>query len=555
MGYLVHLLVALLAQGMAEEGWSTGWRWPLAALLLVPVPHAIGWGARRLLRGGRFRAGGVLARVLAGAAPVLHVVAVCVFGWADALKGWFGEGLSLSAWPRVGLLLVLLPFVVYELASIDARARLETETGTERRAWRIFQARMLLSGIVPLAGYVLISSAVGASETVRVEVEEVSLFAALFAGGLLLVLALLLPALLRNVWATEPLPSGAMRAGLQAVADRAGFRSRALLAWNTGDLMANAAIVGIGPRTRIVLFSDSLLARLDGEEVAAVFAHEIGHAARRHVLIFVAWAAAFFLLADLAANHLFPSDAWVSGGFVLVALVVWVLGFGFASRRFELEADLFCLELLGDASALIRALEKVGGRFRDVASWRHFSTADRVRFLERASAEPRIGDALRRALRRWARLGFVLLAVALVLQAWSLARSFPAERVRADLRLGRYASARARAEGIPALDPHLAELTARAASLGRDRVAAADLEMEARAAMARNDFQSGLGWLDLAALRGSSDLGAVADAFRAIAEKDAVASDLLPSRVYASWRTELEAFSAGARKRTGSGDQ
>src|SRR5262249_54986641 len=152
-------------------------------------------------------------------------------------------------------------------------------------------------------------------------------------GGLLVALALLLPTLLRNVWATQPLPPGALRERLQAVADRAGFRSRALLAWNTGDLMANAAVVGVGPRARIVLFSDSLLARLDGEELASVFAHEIGHAARRHVLVFVAWAAAFFLLADLAANHLFPSDAWISGGFVLVALVAWILGFGFASRR------------------------------------------------------------------------------------------------------------------------------------------------------------------------------------------------------------------------------
>jgi Zn-dependent protease with chaperone function len=130
------------------------------------------------------------------------------------------------------------------------------------------------------------------------------------------------------------------------------------------------------------------------------------------LLIFVTWAAAFFLLADLAANHFFAADAWLSGGFLLAALVVWIVAFGFASRRFELEADLYCLDLLGDVSALIRALEKVGGQFRDVASWRHFSTAERVSFLEQAALDPTVGEKLRRGLRRWNRVGIGLLLVA-----------------------------------------------------------------------------------------------------------------------------------------------
>src|SRR5260221_1498545 len=245
MGYLLHLLVALLGQALAEGGCSTGWRLPWALLPLVFVPYALSASAQRLFLRGRFRTSALVLRVLSGVAPLLHLLAVCAFGWMETLRAWLGEEIAVSAWPRIGLLLALSPFLIYELAAIDARARVATKSGTERRAWRVFQTRMLLSGLVPLAGYVLISAAVGKSDGLRIEIEEVSLFAAAFAGVLLVVLALLLPTLLRNVWDTSPFPPGPVRDQLQAVADRARFKSRALLAWNTGDMMANAAIIGV----------------------------------------------------------------------------------------------------------------------------------------------------------------------------------------------------------------------------------------------------------------------------------------------------------------------
>jgi Zn-dependent protease with chaperone function len=549
MGYLLHLLVALLGQGLAETGWKTGLDAPWLVLLALPIPHLLGWTGHRLFLRGRFRASASVLRVLTGAAPALHVLAVCAFGWLDALERWFGDAVSLAGWPRIGLLLALAPFVVYEAAAIDARARLVAPPGRERDAWRAFHVRMLLSGLVPLAGYVLVSTLAGANDRVRVEIEEVSLFSAAFAAALLLLLAISLPSLLRNVWDTSPFPAGDRRDVLLAVAERARFRARALLAWNTGDLMANAAIVGVGPRTRVVLFSDSLLAQLDATELAAVFAHEIGHAARRHVLIFVSWAGAFFLIADFAANRLFPSNVWLGGGLVLLAVVGWLLGFGFASRRFELEADLYCLDLLGDTSALVRALEKVGGRFRDVASWRHFSTADRVRFLERATVDPAVGTRLRRGLRIWSRAGFLLLAAAAVLQGWALARAFPRERLRADLRLGAYPAAISRASDRPGIDPELARLARRAAMLAPGRTTLRDLEERARAAMLAGDVEAALEWLRLGDLRGSAELAAVGSTLSGLVEQDTAALGELDPRIRSAWNGELEACGLALARR------
>jgi len=541
LGYLLHILGALLAQGLAEFGWTTGWKIPWAVPVLVAVPHALAWGSRRAFLAGWFRSSSALLRGLSASAPILQLVALCAFGWMDSTKEWLGTEISLDSWPRGEMLLALLPFVLYEIAAIDARARIVAPSGRDRSAWRRFQVRMFLSALVPFVAYVLVTAAIGASRTLRVEIEEVALFGALFVGSMLLGLALALPTLLRNVWDTSPMPPGLQRDVLTGVATQAGFRARSLLSWNTGDLMANAAIVGIGPRTRIVLFSDSLLSQLDLPELAAVFAHEIGHAARRHVLHFVVWAVGFFLLADVVANRLLAGDDWLAGGFLIAAVVGWLLVFGYVSRRFELEADLFCLDLLGDATALIAALEKVGGHFRDVASWRHFSTADRVRFLADATADPQVGRRLRRTLRTWKRCGVLLLVVALSLQAWTLARSFRDDRTRADLRLGRYSAAVARVGETDSPDPALRELASKGASLSGDGAPVPEIEARARQSLAKGDLESARAWLELGAMRGEIELDRVARAIRALAEGSATPREVLEAPGLESWRTDFEA--------------
>jgi len=373
-----------------------------------------------------------------------------------------------------------------------------------------------------------------------VHIEEVELYNALFASALLALLAIFLPTLLRNIWETEPVAGGAQRELLHAVAARAGFRSRALLVWKTGNQMANAAIVGLSARSRVVLFSDSLLAELELPELAAVFAHEIGHAFRHHVPIFIVWVAAFFFGADLLASWLFPHSPWLSAGLVLAIMIAWYFAFGFMSRRFELDADLYSLELLGNPDALIGALERVGGRLRDVASWRHFSTAERVRFLSRAWLDPNAARALRRNLRAWTCAGALLFLITGGLQVRSLVRAFPREIVAADLRLGNYATAMLHAAGRE-LEPDAAALVGRARTLARDGVDGDAIEREVRSALRARDGDAALAWLELGAMRGRRDLAEVRDALKAKRRGDvASVRDVLSDELWRRWRDDLE---------------
>jgi predicted Zn-dependent protease len=174
----------------------------------------------------------------------------------------------------------------------------------------------------------------------------------------------------------------------------------------------NAAVLGALPRFRYVLVTDALLTTLDEDEIEAVFAHEAGHARRGHVLLFLGFTSvlgfigfvpgiADFLLSPLAAFPLLR---------LIVLLGVWLgVVFGWISRRFEQEADVFGLETLptpgGSADPadhpFARAMERIGGEvgaIREVTGWRHFSIADRVAFVRSYLTDENVRRAYRRSI-------------------------------------------------------------------------------------------------------------------------------------------------------------
>lgn len=532
MGYLAQIVLALVAQASAEAGLRLDGERLWLVLALCFAPHALGKIVHVLFVRGRFKLGELVYRLLVVAGPLLFFAAHALGGWQAIVKHWTGHDASFLQWPDLSLALAFLPFLVYEVLSIDACSRIAAG-GAERKRWRSFNARMFLSGLVPIAIYILAASLIGLSEPLRVHIEETRLWNAVFASALLLTLGLLLPFLLRTTWETAPLPEGPQKELLLAVADLARFEKPRLFVWKTGHLLANAAIVGVTPRSRVVLFSDSLLAQMAPKELAAVFAHEMGHAFRRHVPIFLTWVLAFFLGADWIAERLFPDDALWAGGTVLAIMSVWFFSFGWLSRRFELDADLFSLDLLGETRSLISALEKVGGRLRDVASWRHFSTAERVLFLERAQLDPSIARKLRRDLGRWAMLGVGLFALTLVLQIVRLVGALPEDRVRVDLHLGDYAAAIDGAQRVENLDPAVASMVRCATSLGAEHVTIGALARRALAAFDEHEIETARCCFALGALRGNADMQAWADALSDAAHlpaKDALPPDLEAGR-------------------------
>ncbi len=500
MGSLGHVVLALAALAAAEAGFEVNLApaWILA--LFVPLPYFLARAAERAFVRGRFRLGEWLHRALVVSPLALFAAAVWCCGWRAAVTGWSGSEVSLLAWPDLRVLVLIVPWLAFELVALHARSRTFVAVG-QREGWLGFHVRMLVAGLVPVLLYVIAAAVVGASEEARVAVEEIGVFHAAFAAALLTSLALVLPFLLEHVWETTPLPEGSHRESVLALARESGFGTPRLRMWRTGNQVANAAIIGMTKGSRTVLFSDQLLAQLPPRELVAVFAHEMGHAVRSHVPLFIAWVLVAFLFGDLVANALFADEPVWAGLVLLAFLGSWFVGFTWLSRRCELQADLHALDLLGETHTLVSALERVGGRLRDVAGWRHFSVADRVRFLEHAQADPSVAKRLHDTIRAASVLGSVLLVVALGLHAVRLMSDLPTDRLRADLRLGDYASAAHRAARIDGLDPVLAQTARVAGSLGSDGVEPERVAQEAAAATKRGDEQSAAIWKALLELR------------------------------------------------------
>lgn len=550
MGYLIHFVLAFVALAATEGGLPAAGEQPLGVLLLALVPRVLLFATRRSYLRGQFRAAGLFERLQVWSPPALYLLALTAFGWLDTVVRWTGVEAEHLIWPHPVELLALAPFALYGLASIDARARLSDTRDAEIARTRRFHQRMFATGAVPVIVLVFAAWALSSNEVLRVHLEEVALLGAGVGALAVLAFMLVLPAALMRLWDTQPLPPGPRSSALEELAQRAGFRCRGIHGWITGHLMANAAVIGLSPRTRYVLFTDALLSQLSLRELRAVFAHEMGHVHYRHALTFLAWSLAFYLTIDLLSVYVPLESELVGLGLLAVVFLLWLAGFGWMSRRAEQEADLFSLELTGDLGGLVSALERVGGTHsRQISTWRHFSTATRIEHLVRALAEPEFSTRHHRLLRRVRNLGVALMLVALVFEGVQLAADYPLGRLRADVRLGQYSSASARLTELDSADLEdlpLERVLERALSLG-DGADAAALRGRARAALAVADLEAAVDYASLAYWRGARELEPliiVLEAHFAGEEQNPSAMDRVPE----DWAEDLaRALRTGSR--------
>lgn len=175
-----------------------------------------------------------------------------------------------------------------------------------------------------------------------------------------------------------PLEDAALKARIEALLSRCGFASSGLFVMDGSKRSAhgNAYFTGFGKTKRIVFF-DTLLSRLQPEEVEAVLAHELGHFKRRHIVKRIAMIFGMTLLLLFALGQLMSTDWFYTGlgvtdedarntamALILFFLVVPVFTFlatplgSLLSRRHEFEADRYAAEH-ASAADLIKALVKL----------------------------------------------------------------------------------------------------------------------------------------------------------------------------------------------------
>jgi Zn-dependent protease with chaperone function len=368
-----------------------------------------------------------------------YTVALYIFGY-----GWAVQ----SLWTRPGGdLLRLAPFCVALLLSwtcfYDAERALsddgreaqeELATGHPRKFWGRaayvgFHFRQNLA-LVFLPIFLLLIEKELRRQFPALN-QEWQTQASLVGIGIVPVVFLTMPWILRMVLGLQPLPEGPLRDRLMAAARRLRFRCSDILLWNTRGGVANAMVVGVFPFLRYVLLSDRLLEDLTPDEVEAVFGHEVGHVKHHHMLYYLIFLlASIFVLGSLALPHQNELDELLNlreRRDLAVLPVVGALGayiflvFGFLSRRCERQADIYGCRAVSCQHAgcdghrdghplpegaghlcptgiqtFIQALEKVAllnGMSRDkpgfLQSWQHSTIARRVGFLHSLLTDPR----------------------------------------------------------------------------------------------------------------------------------------------------------------------
>lgn len=257
----------------------------------------------------------------------------------------------------------------------------------------------------------------------------------IFLALFLTLLVIFLPPFIKYFWGCVPLPDTEKKQGIVSFFRDTDFKYRDLLRWPLleGRVMT-AGVMGLLPRFRYILVTDSLLQFLSQEELNAVMAHEIGHIKYRHMLFYVLFLLGYMALSLGLFDVFFYAMATQPGLFALLRsrqeiqsgifylvlslpIIVSVIVYfryvmGFFMRNFERQADLYSAQLIGTPEPTIMSLEKIAsatGQSRHHPSWHHFSIAERVEFLWKSWRDPGLRSRHSKRLAFFLALYFVLL--------------------------------------------------------------------------------------------------------------------------------------------------
>ncbi|HHZ88211.1 MAG TPA: M48 family peptidase [Chromatiaceae bacterium] len=172
-----------------------------------------------------------------------------------------------------------------------------------------------------------------------------------------------------------PLDDAELKSRIERLMSRCGFASNGIFVMDGSRRSGhgNAYFTGLGDNKRIVFF-DTLLEQLSGDEIEAVLAHELGHFRRKHVTkrlltTILLSLCGLALLGWLADQDWFYTALGVSQPSHYMALLLFMLVLpvfmtflspisSAVSRKHEFEADDYAAEQT-DAADLIKALVKM----------------------------------------------------------------------------------------------------------------------------------------------------------------------------------------------------
>ena len=316
---------------------------------------------------------------------VIDVVVLLAFtlgggiNWLDQVwRGFLGEGLTSGV--AIIASVVIIGGLIDLPLSLYRTFKLEASFGFNKMTLKLFLGDLLKQGLLAVAiGAPIILAALWMMERLG---EQWWLYAWVAWSGFNLFLLAVYPTWIAPLFNKfTPLDNADLKGRIERLMSKCGFQSSGLFVMD-GSLRSshgNAYFTGFGRNKRLVFF-DTLLNALDGNEIEAVLAHELGHFKRRHVikrivLTFVGSFIFLWLLAQLMNAPWFFSGLGVQHQSTALALILFFLALpvftyllhpiaSYYSRKQEFEADAYAAQQ-SDAKDLVSALVKL---YKDNAS-------------------------------------------------------------------------------------------------------------------------------------------------------------------------------------------
>jgi len=387
---------------------------------------------------------------------VTYIGILYVCGW-----GYFtSEHLGLSGYVLLDEIAGLVPYGILLVISWSLAYLFRSSVSSERwsfRGWMLFNMNITLVPALPLFLFITVFDLLyylpyplclwfGSGSS---------------PGDFFVVLTLLaaagfvFPWFLVRLWNCTPLEQGPKRYCIESVCRAHNLSCRDIMVWDIGEgKFLNAGIMGLTHHFRYVLFSRKILDVMSDEELTAVLGHEIGHSKHHHILLNICISfgfLSFFIVATSIFMQVgsavlpYPGIFGDIGFFAMTAGIVvlyWRVVFGYISRRFERQADLYGVRVAGSAGPMISALEKLaaeGGRSRNQPNWTHYSIGERVDFLEDLEVRPFRADAFIKSTRSFVKKLVTAAAAIFILSACIIVKTAgPNPMIEQWFRDGRY---------------------------------------------------------------------------------------------------------------------
>ena len=173
-----------------------------------------------------------------------------------------------------------------------------------------------------------------------------------------------------------PIEDEKLEAGVRDLMNKVGIRVSRVFTMDASKRTkhTNAYFTGIGKVKRIVLY-DTLIEKMDYDEIMSILAHEAGHWKKKHILKSIIITEAIALVVIYVAFHLMQSNVLLeifhieTESFFAKLIILGFIGsivsfplsplFNWYSRKNEKVADIYSYELTGNKESMISALVKL----------------------------------------------------------------------------------------------------------------------------------------------------------------------------------------------------